>query len=79
MKARRDPRPFMEGGGAFARDQGAIRAGRAFRQYGEIGDKRRKMRDFALQGGGYPQGARRHLIIFWVTSCRGTERVTARI
>ena len=34
--------------------------------------------DFAPQGGGYPQGARRHLIIFWVASCRGTERVTAR-
>jgi hypothetical protein len=58
MKARRDPGPFLESGGAFAGDQGAMRAGRAFGHYAKIGEEGRQMRYGLPQRRRNPQALR---------------------
>jgi hypothetical protein len=58
MKARRDPRSFLESGGTFPRDQGAIRAGRAFGQDGKVSEEGRQMRHGLPQCRWNPQALR---------------------
>jgi hypothetical protein len=58
MKARRDPWAFLEGGGTVPRDQGAIRAGRAFGYYGKVREEGRQMRHGPPQCRWNPQALR---------------------